>query len=167
MKLYRLQQLVLVERVVKRPSTGLGQSKLQLQPVQLQQQQAAQHIAPNSVTNTGGHFQKVPHADRARERGIIGGHGLFASASPQRGPLLTKSGVQSSPALVLRGRGDQGGGSGSEGLPPSVHYTAGSGRHSCGPLSGPHGTVAPSSSRPTRESSAAITDIGTYLSSSM
>ena len=39
---------------------GTGTSTSQLQPVQLQQQQAAKHSAPHSVTNTGGHFQKFP-----------------------------------------------------------------------------------------------------------
>ena len=146
--------------------TSASSSSQQLQqPVsQLQQQhQAAHQSQPHSLINTGGHFQKVPLLDRGPSDRDNRDLGLFASSSPQRRPLLNKSGVQSSPALVLRGRGDQGGGGGSEGLPPSVHYiAAGSGKHSCGPPSGPHGTVAPSSSRPTRESSAAITDIGTF-----
>ena len=152
---------------------GTGTSTtLQLQPVQLQQQHAAQQQAGHAATNTGGYFQKVPpHSDIIRgntndnhNNKDIGG--LYSTSSPQRRPLLGKSGVQSSPALGSRGRGDQGGGGGGSGgeggPPPSVHYIAGSGRHSYGPPTGPHGTVAPSSSRHARDSSA-ITDIGTVI----
>ena len=147
---------------------GTGTSAtLQLQPVQLQQQLAAQQQSGHAAT--GGYFQKVPpHSDIIRgntndnhNNKDIGG--LYSTSSPQRRPLLGKSGVQSSPALGLRGRGDQGGGGGGAGgeggPPPSVHHIAGSGRHSYGPPTGPHGTVAPSSSRHSRDSSA-ITDIG-------
>ena len=155
--------------------TGTSAATLQLQPVQLQHQHAAQQqqaaSSGHAATNTGGYFQKLPapHSDIIRGGNSNDNHnnkdigGLYTTSSPQRRPLLGKSGVQSSPALGLgtRGRGDQGGGGagGEGGPPPSVHYIAGSGRHSCGAPTGPHGTVAPSSSRHTRDSSA-ITDIG-------
>ena len=157
--------------------TGTSAATLQLQPVQLQHQHASQQQSGHAATNTGGYFQKVPpHSDIIRGGNTNDNHnnkdigGLYSTSSPQRRPLLGKSGVQSSPALGLgtRGRGDQGGGGagGEGGPPPSVHYIAGSGRHSCGAPTGPHGTVAPSSSRHARDSSA-ITDIGkkNYFSS--
>ena len=157
--------------------TWTSAATLQLQPVQLQHQHAAQQqqaaSSGHAATNTGGYFQKLPttHSDIIRGGNSNDNHnnkdigGLYLTSSPQRRPLLGKSGVQSSPALGLgtRGRVDQGGGGagGEGGPPPSVHYIAGSGRHSCGAPTGPHGTVAPSSSRHARDSSA-ITDIGKH-----
>ena len=157
--------------------TGTSAATLQLKPVQLQHQHAAQQqqaaSSDHAATNTGGYFQKLQttHSDIIRGGNSNDNHnnkdigGLYSTSSPQRRTLFGKSGVQSSPALGLgaRGRGDQGGGGagGEGGPPPSVHYIAGSGRHSCGAPSGPHGTVAPSSSRHARDSSA-ITDIGKH-----